>query len=109
MGDSITVLLVSALFIIITLYIVSTAFYNVLNFEVQAKKHSRISNNNDIISSSKKENVPTRASPSNITIGGKNSILATNTTQGSSISHSISNLRSAEKLVNQEKHLAQAA
>ncbi|MDQ6866243.1 MAG: S8 family serine peptidase, partial [Thermoproteota archaeon] len=107
-GDSITVLLVSALFIIITLYIVSTAFYNVLNFEVQAKKHTRIPNNNDIISSSKKENVPIGASPSNITIGGKNSILATNTTQGNSISHSISNLRSAEKLVNQEKHLAQA-
>jgi subtilisin len=107
-GDSITVLLVSALFIIITLYIVSTAFYNVLNFEVQAKKHSRIPNNNDIISSSKKENVPIGASLSNITIGGKNSFVATNTTQGSSISHSISNLRSAEKLANQEKHLAQA-
>ncbi len=90
------------------MYIVSTAFNNELNFEVQAKKHTRIPNNNDIISSSKKENVPIGASPSNITIGGKNSILATNTTQGNSISHSISNLRSAEKLVNQEKHLAQA-
>jgi len=107
-GDSITVLLVTALFIIITLYIVSTAFYNVLNFEVQAKKHSRIPNNNDIISASKKENGQTGASPSNITTGGENSFVATNATQGSSISHSISNLKSAEKLANQEKHFAQS-
>ncbi|PWU82664.1 MAG: peptidase S8 [Candidatus Nitrosopolaris wilkensis] len=107
MGDSITVVLVSALFILITSYIVSTAFYNVLNFEVQAKKHSRTANNN-IVSSNKKENVQTGASPSNITIGGENSFVATNTTQGSSISHSISNLKSAEKLANQEKHFAQS-
>ena len=108
MGDSITVLLVSALFIIITLYIVSTAFYNVLNFEVQAKKHSRIPNNKDIIASSKKENLQTGASLSNISIGGENSFVATNTTPGSSISHSISNLKSAEKLANQVKHFAQS-
>ena len=101
MGDSITVLLVTALFIIITLNIVSTAFYNVLNFEVQAKKHSRIS-------ASKKENVQTGASLSNITTGGDNSFVATNTTQGSSISHSISNLKSAEKLANQAKHFVQS-
>jgi subtilisin len=107
-GDSITVVLVSALFIIITLYIVSTAFYNVLNFEVQAKKHSRIPNNNDIISSTKKENVQTGASLSNITTGGENSFVATNTTQGGSISHSISNLKSAEKLASQAKHFVQA-
>ncbi len=109
MGDSITVLLVTALFIIITLNIVSTTFYNVLNFEVQAKKHSRIPNNNDIVSSSnKKENVQTGASLSNITTGGDNSFVATNTTQGSSISHSISNLKSAEKLANQAKHFVQS-
>lgn len=78
-----------------------------LNFEVQAKKHSRTANNN-IVSSSKKENVQTGASPSNITIGGENSFVATNTTQGSSISHSISNLKSAEKLANQEKHFVQS-
>lgn len=108
MGDSITVVLVTALFIIITLYVVSTAFYNVLNFEVQAKKHSRIPNNNDIISSSKNENVQTGASLSNITTGGENSFVATNTTQGSSISHSISNLKSAEKLANQAKHFVQS-
>ncbi|HET7147607.1 MAG TPA: S8 family serine peptidase [Candidatus Nitrosopolaris sp.] len=107
MGDSITVVLISALFILITLYIVSTAFINVSNFKVLAKKHSRIPKNNDILSSSNKENVQTGASPSNITIGGENSFVATNTTQGSSISHSIGNLKSAEKLANQEKHLAQ--
>ena len=108
MGDSITVLLVTALFIIITLNIVSTTFYNVLNFEVQAKKHSRIPNNNDIVSLVKKENVQTGASLSNITTGGDNSFVATNTTQGSSISHSISNLKSAEKLANQAKHFVQS-
>lgn len=101
MGDSITVLLVTALFIIITLNIVLTAFYNVLNFEVQAKKHSRIS-------ASKKENVQTGASLSNISIGGENSFVATNATQGSSINHSISNLKSAEKLANQAKHFVQS-
>ena len=101
MGDSITVVLVTALFIIITLNIVSTAFYNVLNFEVQAKKHSRIS-------ASKKENVQTGASLSNISIGGENSFVATNATQGSSINHSISNLKSAEKLANQAKHFVQS-
>ena len=86
MGDSITVLLVTALFIIITFNIVLTEFYNVLNFEVKAKKHSRIS-------ASKKENVQTGASLSNISIGGENSFVATNATQGSSINHSISNLK----------------
>ena len=78
-----------------------TAFYNVLNFEVQAKKHSRIS-------ASKKENVQTGASLSNISIGGENSFVATNATQGSSINHSISNLKSAEKLANQAKHFVQS-
>jgi subtilisin len=88
---------------------VSTAFYNVLNFEVQAKKHSRMPNNNDIISSSKKENVKTGASLSNISIEGENSFVATNTTQrGSSTSHSINNLNGAEKLANQEKNFVQA-
>ena len=56
----------------------------------------------------KKKTSTTGASLSNITIGGENSFVATNTTQGSSISHSISNLKSAEKLANQEKHFAQA-
>ncbi|MFZ0514975.1 MAG: S8 family serine peptidase [Candidatus Nitrosopolaris sp.] len=108
MKDPFRTLIVSALFVILTLYIISTAFYSVFNFDVQAKKHSRMANNNDVISSSNKEKIHTGAPLSNTAIGGENSFVATNTMQGSIISHSISNLRSAENFANQMKHFAQA-
>jgi hypothetical protein len=106
--DSITIVLVSAIFIILTMYTISTTTYSLLNFDVQAKKHSKIANNKVFIPSSNKENVNTGAPASNITLGGENSSVATNTINGSTLGHSISNLRSAENLANQQKHFAQA-
>ena len=82
MKDPFRTLIVSALFVILTLYIISTAFYSVFNFDVQAKKHSRMANNNDVISSSNKEKIHTGAPLSNTAIGGENSFVATNTMQG---------------------------
>jgi subtilisin len=106
--NSITIVLVSAIFIILTMYTISTSFYNLSIFDVQAKKHSRIANNNVFIPSNNDENVRTDASRSNITLGEENSSVATNTIDGSTISHGIGNLRSAENLANQGKHFAQA-
>jgi hypothetical protein len=106
--DSITIVLVSAIFIILTMYTISTTTYSLLNFDVQAKKHSKIANNKVFIPSSNKENVNTGAPASNITLGGENSSIATNTINGSTLGQSISNLRSAENLANQQKHFAQA-
>lgn len=100
------ILVVSALFIILTLYIISNAFYNVFNFDVQAKKHSRIHNN--IISSSNKEKIYPILPLPNTTIEGENPFVATNTIQGSNISDSFDHLRSAEDIANQVKHFAQA-
>jgi subtilisin len=97
------IFVVSALFIILTLYIISNAFYNVFNFDVQAKKHSRMVHNN-IISSSNKERPPLP----NITIESENPFVATNTVQGSNINNSFDHLRSAQDIANQVKHFAQA-
>ncbi len=108
MKDPIRIFVFSALFIILTLYIISNAFYSVFNFDVQAKKHSRIADNNDIISSSNKEKIHTEAPFSNTTIGEETPFVATNTMQGGIISHSISDLRSAQNIANEVKHFAQA-
>ena len=90
------------------MYTISTAFYSLSIFDVQAKKHSRIANNNVFIPYSNNENVRTDAPHSNITLGGENSFVATNAINGSTISNSIGNLRGAQNLANQEKHFAQA-
>ena len=108
MKDPIRIFVFSALFIILTLYIISNAFYSVFNFDVQAKKHSRIADNKDIISSSNKEKIHTEAPFSNTTIGEETPFVATNTMQGGIISHSISDLRSAQNIANEVKHFAQA-
>ena len=89
------------------MYTFSTTTYRLLNFDVQAKKHSKIANSKVFIPSSNKENVNTGAPVSNITLG-ENSSVATNTINGSTLGHSISNLRSAENLANQQKHFAHA-
>ena len=60
MKDPIRILVFSALFIILTLYMISNPFYSVFNF-VQGKKHSRIADKNDIVSSSNSEKVDTEA------------------------------------------------
>ncbi|MGB6532626.1 MAG: S8 family peptidase, partial [Candidatus Nitrosopolaris sp.] len=106
MKDPIRILVFSALFIILTLYIISNPFYSVFNF-VQAKKHSRIADKNDIISSSNNEKIHTEAPLSNTTIG-ESPFVATNAMQGGIISHSISDLKSAQDIANEMKHYAQA-
>ncbi len=100
--------LVSAIFIILTMYTISTAFYGFSIFDVQAKKHTRIANNNVFIPSSNNEYVRTDVPHSNITVGRENSFVPTNTINEGTISHRIGNLRSAENLANQGKHFAQA-
>jgi subtilisin family serine protease len=106
--NSISIVLVSAIFIILAMYTVSTAFYSLSIFDVEAKKHSRIANNNVIIPSSNNENVRTDAPHSNIALGGENSLVSTNVINGSTITNSIGNLRGAQNLASQEKHFVQA-
>jgi hypothetical protein len=60
MKDPIRILVFSALFIILTLYTISNPFYSVFNV-VQGKKHSRIADKNDIVSSGNSENAGTEA------------------------------------------------
>ena len=106
MKDPIRILVFSALFIILTLYMISNPFYSVFNF-VQGKKHSRIVDKNDIVSSSNNEKIRTEASLPNTSIG-ENPFFATNSMQGGIISHSIGDLRSAHDIANEVKHFAQA-
>jgi subtilisin len=101
------ILVVSALFIILTLYIISNAFYNVFDFDVQAKKHSRVVHNH-IISSSNKEKIHPRPLLPNIAIQGESPFVATNTIQDSDINDSFDHLKSTEGIANQVKHFAQA-
>jgi subtilisin len=106
MKDPIRILVFSALFIILTLYMISNPFYSVFNF-VQGKKHSRIADKNDIVSSSNNEKIRIEAPLPNTSIG-ENPFFATNSMQGGIISHSIGDLRSAQDIVNEVKHFAQA-
>jgi len=106
MKDPIRILVFSALFIILTLYTISNPFYSVFKF-VQGKKHSRISDENDIVSSNNNEQIRTEAPPPNTSIG-ENPFIATNSMQGGTISHSIGDLRSAQDIANEVKHFAQA-
>ena len=76
MKDPIRILVFSALLIVLTLYTISNPFYSVFNF-VQGKKHSRIADKNDIVSSGNNENVGTEAPLPNThnDIGNNNSTL----------------------------------
>jgi hypothetical protein len=83
---------------------ISNPFYSVFNF-VQGKKHSRIADKNDIVSSGNNEKFSTEASLPNTSIG-ENPFIATNSMQGGIISHSIGDLRSAQDIANEVKHFA---
>lgn len=106
MKDQVRVVAVSALFIILILYMISTAFYNVINLYAQAKKHSKITHHNK---KDHREKFHTRTLVSNTTIAqGETPIVATNTMQGGVTSNSISNLGSAQNISNQVEQFARA-
>lgn len=110
MKDPKRILVFSTLLIILTLYTISNNSYSVFNF-VQGKKHSRVADENDIVSSDNNEKIRTEASLPNTSIG-ESPFIATNSMQGGGgggiISHSIGDLRSAQDIANEVKHFAQA-
>lgn len=95
-----TVIVLMLYFVVLTLYIIPTVIYNPL-FLAQARKHSKMSSNDNRISSSPLVQLP------NVTIGrGGVSSIVTNTIH-EAISHNVNILKNTQKLVKQEKYIVQ--